>query len=158
MPKWKRHDFRTSLKLGQQHEDVFLQAHPHLTRSPVRSYDFVTLKGEYVELKTDLYDPRQTVNFFFERYSDSEKQKPGGVWQALGNGANYFIYYYPKTGEYYTFQTRELCAVLNVIERHCKQVRVLNHAWITTGFLVKREDLEPIMSKFNLRKGNKWKT
>lgn len=154
----KPHDFWASLKLGQKHEDVFLKAHPQLTKHTKREADFSLPSGELVELKSDTYDPSQTPNFFFERYSNLETKKLGGVWQAHQNSAEFFVYYYPVTGDYYVFRTAALCATLNVIEKFSKQIRILNRGWITTGFLVLRKDMKPLMQKYNLKGDKKWKT
>jgi hypothetical protein len=97
-----------------------------------------------VELKTDFYDMSETPNFFFERWSDRDKAKPGGPWQALLNGSEWFVYFFIKNDCAFWFETDKLVNELERITAKLKLVDIVNVKWVTQGFRVPRAELKDI--------------
>ena len=110
----KVYSWKQQLEKGMKAEELFLDiCHLNLTKSDTRDYDFVTRDGRKVELKTDFYGEERTPNFFMERWSVMEQEKPGGPWQSKGKQVDLFIYLYADTGTYYVFSDlRALCRVV----------------------------------------------
>jgi hypothetical protein len=115
---------------------------PHLTRLDGRKHDLIDeATGETYELKTDSYDMSKTPNFFIEYYSDLERAKRGGPWQALANNTKYFVYMYPTNNTFFIFETEKLVAMLEHIVQDMMMIRIPNRTWTTCGFKVPRECL-----------------
>lgn len=108
--------------------------------------------SSYVEIKTESYclsgkHGRHTQNLFMERYSDVDKQSPGGPWQAVSK-CKYFISFFPCCKTFYFFETKKLVRALDkLIEtKQVKSIRIPNktgdNKWTTLGYPVPIELLE----------------
>lgn len=139
------HNFKKSLKKGQDAEAEFLLKYPNLVRTDGRKHDYLNSKGEKVELKSDSYSLDQTENFFMEIVSVKEKLKIGGPFQSLSNGVDYYVYQFASDNAVFIFKTSELCAKLLLIADVRKQRDVLNKDYKTTGILIKRTDLTELL-------------
>lgn len=138
-------DFQAQLKVGKRGEELFLKRYPDLTATDGRKGDFVGYSKRIIELKTDSYDMAKTANFFMERWSNVESQKPGGPFQSQGHGAYYYCYLFEKSGTVYWFEVDKLVAHLEANESAYKKMRIMNKGWITEGWLVPRASLEALM-------------
>lgn len=137
---------QTQLKQGKKAEEEMAERHPgKLTVvTDHRLWDLQDASGKNkVELKTDTYDLEKTENYFMERWSVLEREKPGGPWQALENGATTFIYYFSKNNTYFECKDlKKLVKRLNVLTKDLKPVMIRNVRWTTQGYKVSRADLE----------------
>jgi hypothetical protein len=142
----KTWDMQTQLKQGKKAEEEMAERHPSglTVVTEHRLWDLESSCGrKKVELKTDTYDMSKTENFFMERWSVAEKEKPGGPWQALENGANIFIYLFSKNNTYFECRDlKKLVKRLNTLTKDIKPTNIRNIKWTTQGFKVRRADLE----------------
>lgn len=136
------HDFQKSLKRGQKGEAEFFSLFSDvLERLDGYTVDFrIKKSGKTVELKTDLYDPSKSENFFMERFSYGDK--PGGPWQSLDKGADYFVYFFPSSNLIYAWETKVLVAALDMMVKGSYLINVRNIAHTTRGYKVERAILE----------------
>lgn len=140
--------FRNDLARGKNGEKAFaklaaLNGHI-LTATDGRSGDFVDSTGGKWELKTDSYAHDRTQNFFIERWSDWERKKPGGPFQAKEHGCTHFVYYFSNPGIAYVFLLDDLLAQLNKICLDAMTpVEIHNARWLTLGYKVPRNLLTP---------------
>lgn len=140
----KLHSFQKSLKTGKRYENQFNE----LFKDKVEQLDGyasdfkITKNGKLVELKTDLYCPTKTNNLFMEFYSYGEE--PGGPFQALKKGSDYYIYWFPKSMEFFVFKTATLVKKLNDLYPDPYLINVYNTSHVTRGMKVPREALESI--------------
>jgi hypothetical protein len=152
----KAFSFKDQLAIGEDGERLFIECYPRpLRKNHSRNSDLVCLvTGERIELKTDTYPVGETDNFFIERWSNLEEQKPGSLWQSRRK-ADVFIYYYSNDGLYWEF--RNIKALIKRLEDLEKQgllpVRTVpNKGWTTSGFLVKRRLIEDLAEGLKLEK------
>lgn len=124
--------FKTDLARGHAGEMAFHKLRPQLTRLDGRGADFVDQDGKTYEVKTDSYT---SGNFFMERWSDFERQKPGGPWQSAQKNIDFYVYSFPKLGTTYIFTVIDLLNQLEKIEKP-NQRAVQNKSWLTIGWLV----------------------
>lgn len=146
------HIFHKSLKQGQVGEESFMRLYPHkLIRLDGKIADFELENGDTIELKSDSYSIERTPNFFMERWSDIDKGKPGGPWQALEKDIKYYIYYFPINQKYFTFETKILVSRLNSIinNNELQPVQIPNIKWTTVGFKVPRVNVQEIVIEEN---------
>lgn len=138
------HNFKTSLAKGQVGEAAFLKLWPTpLERLDGRKHDFKLIgTNSTLELKTDSYDATKTENFFMELYSDIDRGKVGGPWQALKNGTTYWCYFFPTNGLVYEFETAKLAEWLDFNWKDYDVCNIRNRTWITVGIKVPRKTLE----------------
>lgn len=146
--------FDESLKFGKAGEDLFISLNQgKLLRCDGRVHDFVIssgdLKNKTLELKTDYYDMMKTPNFFFERFSKIETQAPGGPWQAASNKTDLFVYFFPKNGQFFVFETAPLVQLLNSITPRLQLVHIPNITWTTGGYKVLRTAVSALVIKQN---------
>lgn len=137
-------DFEKSLKIGKKAENEFYDLFKDkLEKLEGYISDFkINKSGETIELKTDNHCPTKTENFFIEKYSYGEE--PGGPDQALKKGSTYFIFWFPKSMEFFCFKTDKLVKWLdkNYESPYLLNIRNKNH--VTRGYLVPRHELEEI--------------
>lgn len=139
----EKHIFSKSLKVGKRGEDTFYQMFKDsLIRLDGLESDFITKNNKTIELKTDFYNPKETPNFFLERWSRNSVD--GGPWQALKKGSFYYIYFFIATKEIYIFETKELVDELNVLCKDSYLIPVRNVGFVTLGYKVARESLAHI--------------
>lgn len=140
----KTFDFQKQLEFGQQAERDFMQCyHRPIVPATTLSYDFKVVEcGSKLELKTDDYNHDATPNFFFERWSDYHKKKPGGPWQSRKKRADVFCYYFIRNNVYYEFSDiKLLCKTLEAYIKDKKLgfVMVRNKGWVTAGYKIPRD-------------------
>lgn len=139
-------DFQERLKFGNQNEQLFMSIYRQPLQLIKEHYaDFRLEDGTIVELKSDSYDHDKTENFFIERYSSIESQKPGSFWQSEPKGVGLFIYFFPSNNCYYEF--RDLPKVISKLddiikEGKIKPTKVFNKGWTGLGYKIPRKDLE----------------
>lgn len=139
------HNFKLSLVKGDAGETAILKLLGGLKKLDGRHGDLLASNGQKLELKTDYYDMQKSTNFFMERWSDVERQKPGGPWQAEGHECSLFAYYFVKNGTLFVWRLPELLKQLNSVlrEKCLDKVEVPNKSWTTVGYKVPRAFLVP---------------
>lgn len=82
-------------KEGTEFERQFLSMTPYLNHLGGIRYkmDFTDGDSTTIELKSEKY--YFTGNFFFERYSDMEKETIGGPWRALRDNVDKYFNWFP---------------------------------------------------------------
>ncbi len=142
-----KHNFARSLAKGKESEVLLLKLWPQLTPTDGRKGDFLLPSGDKLEVKSDNYDHEKTGNMFIERWSDFDKKKEGGPWQALEHGAKYFFYWFPLNRVGYMFETQNLVDFLAETEHTYTPVLIENARWTTVGYKVPRDSLKAIYTK-----------
>jgi len=105
------------------------------------STDFIRPDGLRVEVKTDWYALDKTEFFFMERWSDVDKEKPGGPWQSFGK-SDIFVYLFIRDGVYFEFP--DMPALLDRLEEltaTLKLIRIPNRGYAGGGYKVAIKDL-----------------
>lgn len=136
----KIHQFHASLKKGKDAESRFLKKFEgRVEQLDGYKGDFkIISSGKIIELKVDFYDPNLTPNFFMERYSYDAK--PGGAWQAMENGASYYVYVFAQEPDkIYVFEVEKLIAEMEKLMPKLRCINVKNVGHTTIGFLTPRE-------------------
>jgi hypothetical protein len=144
-----KYGWKASLEKGVQGELKLVEMWPELTRLAGKAADFLLPDGTAVELKTDSYDMNETSNYFIERYSDVDKGKIGGPWQAFGRGATLFAYMYSKNAVVHVFKTTDVMKAVEAMEKAgtLKPVQIHNRSHVTVGYKVPRVALEHLLLK-----------
>ncbi len=149
----KQFNFKTQLEVGQAGEAEFMERYPHkLQVHPDRDGDFVDSKGRKLELKTDTYDMRKTPNFFIERWSVLDKEKPGSLWQAHEHGCQIFCYYFVTNKTY--FKIDNIPSAIQKVEKWIEETKpslvyVKNRGYITAGYKVPRSVLAGLTTEYH---------
>ncbi len=148
----KLFDFKTQLKVGDSGELLVLNKYPLiLYRLNANFADYIDEEGRIYELKTDTY-PLSTGNFFIERWSDTEREKPGGPWQALANQVDIWLYLYLYDKVLY--QVDDVPAFVAYLEAEIlpslKPIRVYNRGYYGTGYKVNRESVRRFVKELRL--------
>lgn len=148
--------FKEQLELGKKAESEFIKKYkgPKLHPHDGREYDFDREDGAKVELKTDTYDMDKTPNFFIERWSVVEKQKPGSVWQSYEKGVDVFVYYFINNGVYFEFD--DLASLIFAVEAyvalaHPSECVIKNKDYSGMGWRVPREVLQSLYKEVKVR-------
>lgn len=139
----KLFEWKTQFNKGKQGEADFIHLYRGgaLQPSEIRAYDYDRREdGARIELKADQYPIESTPNFFIERWSVFEQQKPGSLWQSVSK-ADVFIYWFAKSGVYFEFENIQ-AAITQVealiIEHNLQPVYVQNRGYRGMGYRVKR--------------------
>ena len=130
------------LGIGNSYQQQFFDKHAAflLKTKGHHSGDFkVVSTGKQLELKSDQY--HKTDNFFIERWSNKDEQKPGGPWQARRHGTDYFIYWFPHQNEIYLFDVELMIEALDIIIPTLKPVDIKNISYTTQGYKVPKSHL-----------------
>ena len=146
------HKFHKSLEKGKVGESLFLDYYKDRIKQldGLRNdFQFVG-SGDYVELKSDYYDMNRTENFFMERWSDVERHKAGGPWQAATNGNTWYYYLFVKNGVMFQFQTLPLLCALKKLEKEYKLIDIPNSRWLTQGYKIPRNRLKELYKQINI--------
>ena len=145
--------FEDSLKKGDYGEKIFYDYFKDkLEKQDGIVHDFKIKNTDiYIELKSDYYDIDKTENFFIEKYSDKNRNKYGGPWQALLNNNKYYIYFFVKNKILFIFDTQKLIDKLNNVIEDLEEIDIINQSWLTTGYKVKREVLKDIYTEFRIK-------
>ena len=144
--------FDKSLKVGKEGEDRFFNHFSgRLIKADGLKYDFVTVDGLTLELKSDSYDMEKTENFFFERYSDFERKTPGGIWQSKSNEVDLFVYYFPQNDYFYCGNVNDIVESVETLQLDEKDLlKIPNKSWTTAGWKIKRDLLTEVMKGYNI--------
>lgn len=147
----KTFGFQEQLKIGSDGEAKFILGYPGAKLIPFagREYDFDREDGKRVELKTDTYVG--SPNFFFERWSDEARQKPGSVWQSIDK-ADVFIYCFINEGVYYEFPRMKI--LLNRLEKlivGMPLIKIKNRGWTAGGYKIPRASIIDLSIEGKLR-------
>ena len=144
--------FKDQLKVGDKGEKIFFDNYPaDLMLYSGREYDFVCKESKKkIEVKTDTYNMDKTVNFFFERYSDLNKETPGGPWRAKQDKVDTFCYLFLKNNMCFEFpDVKKLVNRLKILTKKKGLVYIKNTAWTTAGYKIKREDVKDLYIKWD---------
>ena len=146
------YSFNLQKRAGKIGETLFFEAHKDdLIREDGRKKDFSVIStGQGIELKTDSYHINETKNFFFERYSNAEKGTPGGPWQALENGTEWFCYMFIPALTCYKFSTKELVEKLETLIVNLAPTEIKNEKHTTLGYRVPRDWVGQLSSPYKL--------
>ena len=144
--------FKDSLAKGKTGESLFLSLFPKLKQLSGRKSDFCNPRtGLLIELKSDFYNMEHTENFFIELYSDIDRKKVGGPRQAAEHGTDLWAYLYMENSAVFFFKVSALVRWLDQNESKYKPLRIMNKGWITSGILVKRDDLKHLYKKITFK-------
>lgn len=144
-----KYGWKASLAKGIAGEKMLLELMPGLIRLAGKAADFVDNDGHAYEVKADQYPMAQTANLFIERYSDIDKGKIGGPWQAWGRGCKFFIYLYAQDRCAFVFETAELMKHIEGLEKTgaVKPVEIRNARHTTVGYKVPRESVAHLVKQ-----------
>ncbi len=128
-------NFEAQNEVGKAGEARFAARYPGLRRKGLKDCDFETSDGVWVELKTDARPAAQTGNFFFEVFSNVQRNVYGGPWQAYGKGADLFVYQFACGAEWW-FYCEALVNFLEKTEDKWQVRQVGNERYQSAGLLV----------------------
>lgn len=131
-------DWKEQLQVGDRGQELFAQYYPHpVTIFPEHKADFRRVTdGALVELKSDTYSLEKTDNFFFERWGDISRTKPGGPWRARRDRVSVFVYYYVRHNLMFEFESKSLCKVLDKLTKKLSPICIKSNGWAVLGFKV----------------------
>lgn len=152
-PMSKSFSFQKQLSTGKEGEFLMQEFyHMPLIPSEDRKYDFKCVHtGHKIEIKTDTYDMTRTPFFFFERYSNSEKETPGGPWRAVQDRVPVFVYFFIKNNRYFVFKNLpKMVQKLNrqIVKGKFDIVKIFNKGWITQGYKIPREFVKDYWTEY----------
>lgn len=146
MSNQKTFTWTAQFNIGKIGEQLFQETYPEAVKTDGRVEDFI-LNGEKIELKCDSFSMSKTPNFFYEYYGNQEKKKIGGPWRTAQDNIKYFVYLYLHDKTFFWFNSATLVAFLNEHIKKLKPKYVKNKGYVTTGFVVNREDVKHLMIK-----------
>jgi len=136
-------DWKQDLARGDVGEREFLATFPMWQKGEdINRYehDFVhRLTGETAELKTDYYNMEATPNIIVERYSNWERQTPGGPYRHDGS-LSLWVYYYRKNGLFLMYNPSQL--IEKVDSLNLLLTPVSNDRYTTMVYKVPRNSVE----------------
>lgn len=151
MARGKQFGFKEQLKIGDEGERIFQEVYKNgdITLFEGRDYDFDRVSdGKRIELKTDTYV--NSPNFFFERWSDMDRKKPGSVWQSIDK-ADVFIYFFINEMTYYEFEyMQQLLTTLDDLIITIKPTVIRNRGWTAEGYKVPKTLLSSLYNEVTL--------
>lgn len=129
--------WESDLKFGNEAEEYFyLKFRDKLEKTDGLKCDLkIITTGEGIQLKTDRR-PNDTGNIFIEKYSHKLKKTPGGPWKAELDGSVYFIYFFRKTEEFYTYRNIDLINFIVENEDKLRYHEVKSTKSNASGFIV----------------------
>jgi len=136
--------FQDQLQVGDRGEQLFMERYPKkLTIHPGYDGDFIEVNsGKKIELKTDTYNMEKSSNFFIEKYSNLEKQKPGSIWQAHAHGCDVFCYMFVRHNLWFQFNDLpQLIDRVNHLTSNKGLVYIKNNGFISAGYKVDRDSI-----------------
>ena len=134
-------DFKKDLKRGQAGEERVAKLFPKWSRSDGRKEDFITDKGELVEVKTEGRSTAQTPNVALELESSTGRR--GAIQRAVDDGISLVLYLF-SDGEYFVYDAVRLLQFMKLNENEYRQVKIKNKTYETTVLIVPRKDLEEV--------------
>jgi hypothetical protein len=135
--------FQKALAKGKNIEDVAQNMFPNLTPSGTLAYDF-NLGNKKVEIKGDY---TSYPNIFLEAISNDTKNSPGGPFQSLLKGVDYYVYIFALTNTAYVFKTADLCWFLFANAVKYKKKTVKNKTYNTIGYAIPIVDLQHLTTE-----------
>lgn len=142
IPKARVFDFEGQLRKGQAGEVQFRLKYPKLVRLDGKHGDLVMPDGRTIELKTDCHS--DSKNLFFERWSNIRHRKPGGPWQSLGHGADFFVYIFLDGREFW-FETARLVQWLDKEFHNYEWKEITNKFFVAYGKAIPIVDIKLIV-------------
>lgn len=146
--------WKEKFQQGMDAEDIFPSIYQGdaLVKHESKAYDFDREDGARVELKADQYPIEKTENFFIERWSVVEQQKPGSLWQSVDK-ADVFIYFYAKSGVYFEFS--DIRATLEAVEKYIlteapREVYIQNRNYRGMGYKIPRTALAHLCKEVSI--------
>src|SRR4051812_33259955 len=97
--------FKIDLLRGQKGEQAIIDLYPSLKFSQTRDYDLVTESGLRLEVKTD---STKYSNIYLETISNDTKRSPGGIFQSMFHGADYYVYRFERSNTIYCYRVTDL--------------------------------------------------
>lgn len=139
----KSFSWQEQLAVGSRGEALFAEYYPEpVTVFAPHKADFRRVSdGALIELKTDDYNLEKTENFFFERYGNLERTKPGGPWRARKDRVSVFVYYFVRHNIMFEFETKALCKVLEKLTKKMGLICVKSQGWAVLGWKVPIADV-----------------
>lgn len=134
-------NFRNDLKRGAAGEDRIAAMFPKWTRSSGRKEDFVTDKGELVEVKTESRTTMQTPNVALE--VESSPGRPGAIQRAVNDGVSLVVYLFAD-GEYFVYDVTKLLQFMLTNDDKYRKVKIPNKTYNTSIILIPRADLKDV--------------
>lgn len=156
--KNKVFDFKEQLVMGSRGEELFMEYyHSPLVVYPEHKADFKRISdGKLVELKCDSYNLLKTPNFFFERWSDVHKEKPGGPWRARKDRVGVYCYMFVRHNVYFEFEdVKALTDILDKLTAGKGMIYVKNKGWVTGGYIVPRDAVAHLYKEHRFTPANK---
>ena len=143
--------FGAQLRVGDRGEQwLSSNYHELLTPYAPHDYDFVDAQGRPLELKTESRSLSDTPNFFVERWSDLDKQKPGGPWQSLDKGVQVLVYLFYPSQTYFVFEDIPVL-IDTIISLDLKPKIIQNVRYRASGFVVPRSALAHLYKEYPSR-------
>lgn len=140
----KVHSFQESLKRGKRGENEFYSLFSDLVEKldGYMADGKILATGKTYEIKTDYYCPTKTGNFAIEKISYGDR--PGGPYQSLEKGIDYFIYFFPKAMQFHIWETATLVKELAKITKTLQTIPIFNVSHTTHIYKVPRHLLADI--------------
>lgn len=135
--------------------DKLMLRHPTWETSPagILGPDFWDESMGMVEVKVDMY-PKDTGNFFWERYSSLTTKREGGAHRSLLEGIDVLCYYITVTGTVYYFN--DMQALVIRIDDYVKRKKprlhyIKNQGYTTAGYALPRLHFSDLYTKEGLK-------
>ena len=150
----KTWEFNKQLKTGEAGERLLQEVYhrPTLVYDG-REHDLLDNLCNRIEVKTETRKLEDTPNFFMEYVRNLETGAKGGPWQAMHNGSNHFVIFFPASGVYFLFENiMALCrevmqyASKNKLEPHI----IKNTSWSASGYVIPRTVLKHIYVEYQV--------
>lgn len=133
--------FQKDLKQGKAGEDAFHKLYPKLIKTNGRLYDFETIAGKRVELKTETRTTGETPNLALELNSSGGRL--GCIQNAFKNSVDYLVYAFADDKHFVYNCTAVFIYMVSNAYRY-RQVQVPNGTYKTTIVLIPRADLKAL--------------
>jgi hypothetical protein len=149
-----RYGFERQMSIGEQGVRFLLDRFPGVLEATSGRHGDLRIRktNDLIEVKTDSHLFSETPNFFFERFSNLDRQTPGGPWQAKANGCKYYAYLFLEESKLYVFNVDSLLAYLESIIPVRSPVNVLQKGsgWTTQGYGINRNQFKDLYKEVNL--------
>lgn len=155
LPGMNEYDFDEKLEFGQKWEAYISEVLSDFLiwesgkGGNYRGPDF-RFKGSrcFLELKA-CERGDSTGNLFIERWSKHDEGAPGGPWQAMKKGAQFYLYFLTKSKRAFLFKTKDLVDRFENTTFKLKWVK--NKSWHTTGYAVSISYFDSMCTKLLLK-------
>ena len=153
--------FHEQNAVGQRGEKLFLEKHPEWSANNLAEHckepDFKDKHGRKLELKFDV-SPRARrdahgfqLNFFMETVSNDRKNTPGGVFRAMDEGVEFYVYMFDKPFRMFVLDVKKTAQrVRELVDtgwyRKCK---IKNRYYYTEGYALPITEFKTCMARLN---------